>query len=113
MDRQSWTKEDERITWRRWAGWKHNLDDPEVLPFHLRDASRDQPQPVAPYFERARAAKHRAPAADDEEPSPVRSVTVYVVPKSTRRLRGWAVVVLVAGAMYVVVTVIRSMMGAT
>ena len=103
MDRHLWTEADERLTWRRWVGWKHDLDDAEVLAFHLRDATRDPHWRPAPLPPRPRA-RHVAPRADDEEPSPVRSVTVYVIPKSTHRLRRWVVVALVAGSIYVLVT---------
>ena len=108
--RQTWTDDDQRIAHREGAAWY--LWREILQPARYREHSPYIPTPLPP---RPRA-RHVAPAADDEEPSPapnVRSVTVYVVPRSSRRLRAWAVVVLVAGAMYVVVTVIRSMMGAT
>jgi len=119
MDRHQWTEEDELVTWRRWVGWKHNLDDAEVLAFHLRDATRDphwRPAPALPPRPRAR---HVAPASDDEEPSPapnVRSVTVYVIPRQRRRPTRLQVLVL-GGLGVAVVTVgyyaVRSLMGAS
>jgi len=108
MDRQSWTEADQ--AWAHREHYAERMGWFEIIrPARYREQSPSLPAPLPP---RPRA-RHVAPNPDDEEPSPVRSVTVYVIPKSTRRLRGWVVVVLVAGAMYVVVTVIRSMMGAT
>jgi hypothetical protein len=98
MDRHLWTEADEYTTWRKWAGWKHDLDDVEVLPFHLRDASRDHwRNPSAP----RRKGKH---AASDEEGSRV-LVRVDVV-KVVQ-------VLAVAGLVIVGVRAVRSLMGAS
>jgi hypothetical protein len=85
----TWTAADEHTSWRKWAGWKHNLDDPVVLPFHLRELS---------------AADREHAASDDEEGSRVllRVNVVRVVQ-----------VIAVAGLVIVGVRAVRSLMGAS
>lgn len=98
MDRREWTEADVRDSWRTYVGWKHALDDPLVLPAHLRDATRDHWRETSTS---RRKGKH---AASDEEGSPV-IVTIDAV-KVAR-------VLVVAGLVTVGILAVRSLMGAS
>jgi hypothetical protein len=115
-ERQTWTDDDARTTWRRWVGWRHNLDDVEILPFHLRDATRDPHWRPAPRTIPTRTpGKHAAPEPEDEEPSP--EITVSVVFYERQRRRPTTLHLAFIGAGVVAVTVgvlaVRSLMGAS
>lgn len=103
MSRLQWTDTDTNRAHRLWAVVTFGLDEPEILPAHLRDATRD------PHWRPStlprRPGKHVAP--DDEEPSPASSTpaaTVFVVYQQQRPrvLRGVLVAALVLGAGWVV-----------
>ena len=72
MERLTWTDTDVRAARRLWAVTTYALEEPEVLPLYLRDASRDphwRPRALP-----RRVPKHLAPEPDDEEPSPVATI---------------------------------------
>ena len=108
-ERQTWTDDDQRIAHREGAAWY--LWREILQPARYREHSPYIPTPLPP---RPRA-RHVAPAADDEEPSPapnVRSVTVYVVQRQRRRPTTRQVVALVA-VVTVGIIAVRSLMGAS
>lgn len=95
LDRRFWNEDDERITYRRYIGEKYALDDPEILPHHLRElsaAARRQPSP-------RRKGKHSA--SDDQEGSRVLDPRVVKVVQ----------IVAVAGLVIVGVRAVRGMLG--
>ena len=79
MDRLTWTDADIKAARRLWAVTTYALEEPEVLPFHLREESGDVRR--ARHFARVypsvlprRAPKHAASEPDDEEPSPAATI---------------------------------------
>ena len=87
-----------------------------MLPFHLRDATRDHWKPQTMPLPR-RTPKHAAPDPDDEEPS-AEGITVSVVFYERQRRRPTGLQVAVLGGlglavMAVGIIAVRSLMGAS